>query len=330
LEKLKHKIPWVSDLLTYREFFKLQTTYVIALQKLITKDGRIHPTFLQLGAATGRMSCQNPNLQNIPQESRWSKDIRNAFVSPDGFSLVAIDYSQIELRVLASLARDKNMIQAFEEGKDIHTITAQKIFNKPEHQINKQMRRSAKTLNFGMVYGMGFRALAQQANITNEEAKLFIKKYFEEFSSVKAWQEEVLTQTKKIGRVVSPTGRFRALPQIHSTNEFFASQARREAINMPVQGLAADVLKLAMLRVDTYLNEKKLAEKVHMILTIHDELIFEVDDELLADGTDSKIIKDLQHEMESAFPIDQKTKRTPLLVPIKTEVSIGKRWGELH
>lgn len=330
LEKLKHKIPWIPDLLEYRELFKLQTTYVIALQKLIAKDSRIHPTFLQLGATTGRMSCQNPNLQNIPQESRWSKDIRDAFVAPRGHSLVAIDYSQIELRVLASLAQDKNMIQAFEEGKDIHTITAQKIFNKPEHQITKHMRRDAKTLNFGMVYGMGFRALAQQTSISNDGAKLFIKKYFEEFSAIKRWQEEIITRVKKTGRVVSPTGRFRTLPHINSHNEFFASQARREAINMPTQGLAADILKLAMIRVDAYVRKNNFAQKVRMILTIHDELIFEIDDELIAEGAQSMLIKDLRHEMEQALPIHPATKKTPLLVPLKTEVSIGKRWGELR
>ena len=329
LEKIKNKIPWVSDLLAYRELFKLQTTYVVALQKLVAGDGRIHPTFLQLGAATGRMSCQDPNLQNIPQESRWSPDIRNAFVAPKNYSLVAIDYSQIELRVLASLAQDKNMIEAFQNGEDIHTLTAQKIFGKPAHQITKQMRRSAKTLNFGMVYGMGYRALAQQTRTTLEEAKQFIKKYFEEFSSIKTWHDRVLQEARKTGQAHSATGRVRALPEIHSTNGFFASQAEREAINMPAQGLAADILKLAMIRVDAFLRANKLTEQVHMILTIHDELIFEVSDALLKNGMKSEIIKNLQHEMEFALPINPTTGKTPIIVPIKTEVSIGKRWGEL-
>ena len=329
LEKIKNKIPWVADLLVYREFFKLQTTYVVALQKLVEKDGRIHPTFLQLGAATGRLSCQNPNLQNIPQESRWSQDIRNAFVSPQNYSLVAIDYSQIELRVLASLAQDKNMIQAFQNGEDIHTLTAQKIFGKPAHHITKQMRRSAKTLNFGMVYGMGYRALAQQAGINQEEAKQFINKYFEEFSSIKLWHEHVLRDARKTAKVTSATGRIRLLPEIHSTNGFFSSQAEREAINMPVQGLAADILKLAMIRVNAFLHTNKLNTAVRMILTIHDELIFEIADGLLVGGTQSDIIKNLQHEMESALPINPNTGKTPIIVPIKTEVSIGKKWGEL-
>ena len=320
LEKIKAQIPWVSDLLAYRELFKLQSTYVTAFEKLIATDGRIHPTFLQLGAATGRMSCQNPNLQNIPQESAWSTEIRNMFIAPPDHSLVACDYSQIELRVLASLSQDKNMIEAFRSNKDIHTITAQKIFNVAESEVTKQMRRAAKTLNFGMVYGMGFRALAQQSGLSNDEAKEFIAKYFEEFSAVKKWQENILTEARTTGRVHTATGRFRILDDIHSTNGFFASQAEREATNMPVQGLAADILKLAMIRVDAYIQKKNLTKRVRMILTIHDELIFEVDNELLTNGVDSEIIKNIQHEMESAYTLD---------VPIRTEVSIGKRWGEL-
>ncbi len=322
LEKIKGQIPWVSDLLTYREFFKLQSTYVTSFEKLIASDGRIHPTFLQLGAATGRMSCQNPNLQNIPQESVWSTEIRNMFVAPAGHVFVACDYSQIELRVLASLAHDENMIQAFRDDKDIHTITAQKIFNIPQaSDITKQMRRTAKTLNFGMVYGMGFRALAQQSGLSSDEAKEFIAKYFEEFSAVKKWQENILTEARTTGRVRTATGRFRILDDIHSTNGFFASQAQREATNMPVQGLAADILKLAMIRVDAYIQKNNLAKRVRMILTIHDELIFEIDNELLTDGIDSEIVKNVQHEMESAYTLE---------VPIKTSVSIGKRWGELE
>ncbi|MFA7201754.1 MAG: DNA polymerase [Candidatus Paceibacterota bacterium] len=321
LDKIKEQIPWVSDLLTYREFFKLQSTYVTAFEKLIAPDGRIHPTFLQLGAATGRMSCQNPNLQNIPQESIWSTEIRNMFVAPKGYSLVACDYSQIELRVLASLAQDTNMIQAFHENKDIHTITAQKIFNTTESEVTKQMRRTAKTLNFGMVYGMGFRALAQQSGLSTDEAKEFIAKYFIEFSAVKRWQENILTCARTTGRVTTATGRFRTLTDIHSSNGFFASQAEREAINMPVQGLAADILKLAMIRVSTYIQKNNVQKQVRIILTIHDELIFEIDDELLAHGKESQIIKDIKHEMESAYVLD---------VPIKTEVSVGKRWGELN
>lgn len=320
LEKIKGQIPWVLDLLTYREFFKLQSTYVTAFEKLVAQDGRIHPTFLQLGAATGRMSCQNPNLQNIPQESQWSTEIRNMFIAPHAYSFVACDYSQIELRVLASLAQDENMITAFRKNKDIHAITAQKIYGVSESEVTKQMRRTAKTLNFGMVYGMGFRALAQQSGLSNDEAKEFITKYFAEFSAVKKWQEKILATARATGRITTATGRFRILNDIHSTNGFFASQAEREAINMPVQGLAADILKIAMIRVDAYIKKHNLQKQVHIILTIHDELIFEIDEKILTAGTESKIIKDIQHEMESAYTLD---------VPIRTSVSIGKRWGEL-
>jgi DNA polymerase-1 len=183
------------------------------------------------------------------------------------------------------------------------------------------MRRSAKTLNFGMVYGMGYRALAQQTGLSSDEAKEFIQKYFEEFSAVKKWQEQILKTARTTGKVVTPSGRFRALPDIHSANGFFASQAEREAINMPIQGTAADILKLATIQTEEYIKENNLEKKARLILTIHDELIWEIDDELLTREKESEIIKKLQHKMESAYQLD---------VPIKTEVSIGKRWGELR
>lgn len=318
IEKIKKNYPILETLLKYREFFKLKSTYLIPLEKLIKSDGRIHPTFIQIGAATGRIACQNPNLQNIPQESEWSGAIRDAFEAEREFLLVSCDYSQIELRVLAHLSQDTRLCEAFLSGADIHTRTAAFIFGVSDAGVDKQMRRTAKTLNFGMIYGMGHRAFAQSAGITAPEAKKFIEKYFQEFSLVKTWQEEIVLKATRVGFVQNQNGRIRHLPELFSTNAFFASEARRAAINMPTQSIAADILKRAMIRVDTVL--KKYAGKARLILTIHDELIFEIHHSLIHAGTQSDIIKDICDEMESA---------EKLLVPLVVKTSIGKTWKEL-
>lgn len=318
--KEKNPLPVFDLLLSYRELFKLKTTYVDALSRLVFKDGRIHPTFLQLGAATGRMSCQNPNLQNIPQESVWSAPIRNIFVSHRGYSLVSYDYSQIELRTLASLSGDPDMIRAFNENKDIHSLTASKLFSVPIDRVDSPMRRLAKTLNFGMIYGMGARALAQTAGITQDEAKEFIKKYFSEFSKVKEWQQTVLSIARRDGIVKNIHNRFRTLPFINSPNHYLVAESERVAINMPTQSLAADILKLSMIAVDSYLSSNNLIGRVFMLLSIHDELIFEIDDTLLADPRHSAVLRDIQKIMERCFD---------LLVPLRVDIKIGKRWGEM-
>ncbi len=319
LEKIaaQNPSPLFDDLLSYRELFKLKTTYCDAFARLVAPDGRIHPTFLQLGAATGRMSCQNPNLQNIPQESAWSTRIRNIFVATPGTTLVALDYSQIELRVLAHLSGDPHMTDAFAAGKDIHTITAARVFGVAPDAVTKEMRRLAKTLNFGMIYGMGSRAFAQTARIAPAQAKEFIEKYFSEFSGVKEWQQRVLADARATGVVRTQTGRLRPLPALHSHNEWMASEAERMAMNMPTQGLAADILKLATIKTDAYIEKNHLRDDARLILSIHDELIFEVHSSAL--GTDA-LGAALAREMENAYP---------LLVPLKVETKIGERWGEM-
>lgn len=319
LESIIDKVPFVSDLLAYRELFKLQSTYVQALQ-VIAQNNIVHPTFLQLGAATGRLSCQNPNLQNIPEKSSWSKTIRDSFVSAPGTSLVSCDYSQIELRVLASLSNDEHMKEAFCADKDIHTLTASMVFGVPLESVDKTMRRTAKTLNFGIVYGMGARAFAQQSGLPTAEAKKFIEKYFDEFSSIKKWQETIIRDAKISGRVTNINGRYRAIPALTSSLPYIVSGAEREAINMPIQSVAADILKYAMIHVNTYIQNSPHKDKISMVLTIHDELIFEIDDSLLTDGIHSSCVKDIQNIMESSFKLS---------VPIKTDVAIGKTWGEL-
>jgi DNA polymerase-1 len=313
-------LPVFGALLLYRETFKLKTTYIDAFKELIAPDGRIHPTFLQLGAATGRLSCQNPNLQNIPQESEWSKKIRNVFVAPKNHSLLSFDYSQIELRVLASLTGDEQMIKIFKEGGDIHAATAEKIFGVAKNEVTPQMRRLAKTLNFGMIYGMGYRALSQTAKIPAQQAKDFIKKYFEQFPTVKDWEKQILVQARKTGIAKNINGRFRDVSQINSIDQRLSSEAERATKNMSSQSLAADILKLAMIKTEEYI-QKNHFKSIKMIISIHDELIFEVEDELLEKEKDSPTVKDIKSIMEKAFE---------LRVPLRVDAKIGKRWGEMR
>lgn len=317
--KEKNPLPVFNTLLEYRELFKLKTTYTDAFKKLIASDGRIHPTFLQLGAATGRLSCQNPNLQNIPAESEWAPRIRNIFISPKNHTLVSFDYSQIELRVLASLTGDKNMMEAFRRGEDIHAATAEKIFKVSKEKVTPQMRRLAKTLNFGIMYGMGFRAFSQNAGIPPDQAKEFIKRYFEEFSAVKEWEKKVLDQARKDGIAKNINGRFRDVHQINSTDQRFSSEAERAAKNMPSQSLAADILKLAMIKTEDYIR-KNFSSEIKMILSIHDELIFEIDDSLLEKEKDGPVVREIKKIMDSAFRLE---------VPVKVDCKMGKRWGDM-
>jgi len=322
IEKIKEKnpLPIFDKLLEYRELFKIKTTYLDAFKRLVFKDERIHPTFLQLGASTGRLSCQNPNLQNIPQESEWSKEIRNIFIPEKNNFFVSFDYSQIELRVIAFLTQDKNMVNTFKTGGDIHTMTASKIFGVSINDVNQKMRRTAKTLNFGMMYGMGYRALAQSAKISQDEAKDFIKRYFEEFSSVKDWQQNILEEARKTGISKNINGRQRDVSSIHSPNPFLSSGAEREAINMPSQSLAADILKLAMKEVDFYIKKNKKEDIIKMLLTIHDELVFEVDKNEIENNKDSQTITDIKNIMESVYALG---------FPLVVDCKIGKRWGEM-
>jgi len=321
LEKISDKFPIVKHILTYREYFKLKTTYIDAFEKLTQKNGKIHPTFLQLGAATGRLSCQNPNLQNIPQESVWAKPLRDVFVPSPGYTFVSFDYSQIELRVLASLSGDNTLMRAFKNGEDIHSLTAHTIFSVPLERVTTQQRRLAKTLNFGVIYGMGPRAFSQQSGLSVDEAKAFIKKYFEGFSAVKKWQELILKEARTSLETRNKNGRFRSIPGIHSSNPRFVAEAERIALNMPLQGLAADILKKAMRTTFDYLVKKAPGGAVRMLLSIHDELLFEIRDELLAEGKESRVVSDITELMESAYPLN---------VPLTTSVTMGKRWGEMN
>ncbi len=316
LEALKNEHKIIGLILEYREIFKLQSTYIKPFQELIRKDGKIHTTYLQTGTVTGRLSSENPNMQNIPGGTELSDKFKSCFEAEKGFEFLALDYSQIELRVLASLAEDQKMIDAFKKDLDIHKMTAAQVNNVPIERVTPEMRSFAKTLNFGVVYGMGFVAFAKTSGLSAADAKKFIAEYFSDFKEIKKWQDRVKDEARKNCFVSNLNGRRRWLLNIVSTSQFLASQAEREAINMPVQSLAADILKIAMVKVYEYLSEKKwLGFKVKPLLTIHDELLFEVKSDII-----KKAKADISEIMESAFRLS---------VPLKVSVETGKNWGEM-
>lgn len=314
LEKLEDEhaiIPLISE---YREISKLQSTYVEALPKLVGKDHRVHTTFNQTVASTGRLSSTDPNLQNIPIRTELGNEIRKAFVAGKGKRLVAADFSQIELRLMAVIAKDEPFIRAFNDGADIHTRTASEIWEVPEDKVTPEQRRNAKAINFGLLYGMGPRALARSTNMSFEEAQKFIEKYFQIHHAVRAYMDAMKAQAHTLGYVETPYGRRRSFPEISSGVPPLVAQAERMAINMPIQGAEADIVKMAMLAVDGWL--KKSSWPAHMLLQVHDELVVEVD----ADAAD-KVAKGLKEIMETVVH---------LAVPLAVNVEIGKNWGEME
>ncbi|KKU14631.1 MAG: polymerase protein [Parcubacteria group bacterium GW2011_GWB1_45_9] len=316
LETLKEAHPIISLILKYREFFKLRSTYIEPLIRLVGDDGRIRTTYVQTGTATGRLSSQEPNLQNIPIGSEWAVKLRNAFVADNGFSFVSFDYSQIELRILASLSGDERMLEVFKRGEDIHTATAAGIFNVPPEKVTAEMRRAAKTLNFGIIYGMGAVSFSETSGLSREDARRFIDEYFEKFPAVKNWQEKVKEEARTFGFVKNPNGRRRWLFGAVSANRGVAAEGERIAINMPVQSLDADIMKLAMIKLYKELGLRKWRdESVRMLLTIHDELLFEISDDIIKEAI--PLIRDI---MESIYKFS---------VPLKVDVAVGKRWGEM-
>ncbi|MEK7117564.1 MAG: DNA polymerase [Patescibacteria group bacterium] len=312
--KGEHKI--IDLILEYREDFKILSTYAKPLQGLLGSDGRIHTEFIQTGTATGRLSSQSPNLQNIPQESIWAKDLRTAFEAPKGFSFLAFDYSQLELRIFAAVAGDPKMTEAFKKGQDIHSLTASKILGIPLDRVTRDDRRLAKTLNFGLVYGMGVSAFSKSSGLKRTQAQDFINTYFREFSKIREWQEETKQEARRLGYVKTLTGRRRYLLGINSLAPYVVAEAERSAINQPLQGLGADIIKMAMIEVDKKIKEKGWESgKLKMILSIHDELLFEVRDDMIQEA--SEAVKEI---MEGVFKLG---------VPLKVDISSGKDWGNL-
>lgn len=313
LEKLKDDHPIIKIILEYRGLTKLQSTYLEALPKLISEfDGRVHTSYNQTITSTGRLSSSDPNLQNIPVRTGIGAEIRKAFIAEKGKKLLIFDYSQIELRVVASVAGDKRMLEAFNSGRDIHTETAVAIFDIPETEITKDHRRIAKIVNFGIIYGISSYGLAQSIEKTSAEAGKFIEEYFKEYPSIKKYMEDTVSFAEKEGYVETLLGRRRYIPDIQSGVAQIKRSAERMAINMPIQGTAADIMKLAMIEIDKEILQKD--SDVKMILQVHDELVFEMDESKI-----KKYESKIKEIMESVFKL-----KCPLIVEGKE----AENWGE--
>lgn len=313
LEKLKnyHELP--ALILQYRNIAKLKSTYVDKLAALRDpQSGRVHTSYNQCGTATGRLSSSNPNLQNIPIRTEEGRRIRSAFVAESGWQLLAGDYSQVDLRVMAHYSQDPSLIAAFKRGDDIHQQTASQIFSVASELVTAEMRRAAKTINFGIVYGMSSYGLANQLDVSRKEAQSFIDRYFAHFSGIKDFMEKVVAEAREKGFVTTLTGRRRSVPEINSSNRTKREFAERIAINTPIQGTAADIMKKAMLQVDGEL--RKSAFQAKMILQIHDELVLEV-----PDGELTAVARLLQESMENAVVLD-----VPLTVHLDSGQNLGK------
>lgn len=314
LDKLKGKHEIIDHILKYREYEKLRNTYVDALPELIRKDtGRIHTSFNQTITATGRLSSTNPNLQNIPIRTEIGREIRKAFIAEEGYQLLSLDYSQIELRVVAHVAKDKKMLDAFHADEDIHRATAATIFNIPPYKVDYDKRRFAKIVNFGMIYGMSPFGLSQSLGVDHEKAEEIIDAYFNRYSGVRQYMIDIEKQGYKKGYVQTLLGRKRFIPELKSKNWQLRQAGRRMAINMPIQGTQADIIKMAMITIFKKINT--MPETARMILQVHDELVFEVKKDKV-----EKIARMCKREMEHAYK---------LLIPLKVDVYSGQNWGEM-
>lgn len=318
LEKLSGKHPIIEAILDYRKLEKLRSTYLEPLPRLADSDSRIHTTFNQTATATGRLSSSNPNLQNIPVRGAFGGRMRACFTAPPGKLLVGADYSQIELRVLAHLSGDPTLLDAFRNNEDIHSRTAGLLFDVPLDQVTGDMRRSAKTINFGLIYGMGAQKLGQDLHIGMKEAKAFIDRYFERLSKLKEFYDAIENEARENGFVSTMSGRRRFTPDILSQNNQLRSQARRQAINARIQGSAADIIKIAMLEVE---NDPELHDRqARLLLQIHDELLLEA-----PEAEAEAVGKRLALLMSSVKPGGEE-----LSVPLLAEWGVGKNWSETH
>lgn len=315
LEKLRSKHPIVGKILDYRGIKKLLSTYIDALPQMVNpKTGKIHTSYNQAIAATGRLSSTNPNLQNIPVRDEQGREIRKAFVPEEGEIFMSVDYSQIELRIMAHLSSDENMIEAFNNGYDVHAATASKIFKVPIEEVTPDMRRKAKTANFGIIYGISTFGLADRLNIPRAEAKELIDGYFATYPAVKKYMDETIQKAKEKGYVETIYGRKRFLPDINSQNSVVRGYAERNAINAPIQGSAADIIKLAMIHIQQRIDHEKL--KTKMTMQVHDELNFSVPEDEL-----EKVKTLVVNEMEQVIR---------LKVPLIADCGTGRNWLEAH
>lgn len=315
LTELANVHPLPAKILEYRQFQKLLSTYVDILPTLVDTESRLHTTFRQTIAATGRLSSSDPNLQNIPIRTDLGRKIRKAFIAKEGYKLLSADYSQIELRMLAHFSEDPALIEAFNESDtDVHSKTAALIFSKTAEEVTPQERRIAKTVNFGVIYGMGPFKLSQDLKITRKEATGFIERYFETYSKVDSFMKGLEATAKDTGFLKTILGRKRYFPELQSGNRVLYEAAKREAINFPIQGSAADLIKIAMLKISAEFKKRNLSSK--MVLQIHDELLIELKEEESVEVT--KIVVD---EMQNVLK---------LKVPLKVEAGIGENWLDAH
>lgn len=309
----EHEVPRL--VLDYRQLTKLKSTYVDALPALIRAgSGRVHTTFGQTGTATGRLSSTNPNLQNIPIRTELGREIRAAFIAEPGYVLLAADYSQIELRLLAHFSEDKLLVETFRRGDDIHTLTASQVFGVPPLMVTSEHRRAAKVVNFGIVYGLSAFGLSQQLGIEPGEARKFIDAYFEKYAGVRAFIDATLAQARRDNKVKTLFGRVRPIPDINSKNTNLRGFAERTAVNTPLQGTAADLIKIAMIRIDEEIRKRAL--KSRMTLQVHDELVFEV-----PEGELDEMKATVRQHMEAAHE---------LAVPLRVEMGVGLNWRDLE
>jgi len=312
LKKIRDTHPIIVYILKFRELSKIYSTYIEALPELINKEtGRLHTSFNQAVTATGRLSSSDPNLQNIPTRTKTGREIRRAFIAERGYKLVSFDYSQVELRIVAALAQDEKMIEAFKKGEDIHLRTASEIFNSSHRNITGSLRRVAKTINFGILYGMSSYGVSQALGVSREQAQDFINNYFQHFPKIRDYIKKTINFARKHSYVETLLGRRRYLPEINSALTTLRRAAERMAINMPVQGSAADIMKIAMI------NISKISDsEAKMLLQVHDELLFEIREEKI-----KKVVPKIKQIMKEAYKLS---------VPLEVDVSVGKNWKEME
>ncbi len=320
LEKLKEEHPIAGLVLEYRELSKLLGTYIDTMPTQVDKNNRLHSDFLQAGSATGRMASQNPNLQNIPNKTELGREIRKSFITEKGWKLVSFDYSQMELRIAAFLSGDKKLIEIFKKGLDVHTAVASEVFGVQGGEVTKTMRIKAKVINFGVMYGMGVTALQKNIGTGREEAQQFLDGYFNKFYGLAEYLEKVKRETEQKGYTETFFGRRRYFPDIHSKLQFLKAAAERMAINAPIQGTGADIIKLAMIEIDKFLEKRNLKNEARLLLQVHDELVYEIKDNL---------VKSLAPEIKNIMEEVIEPKKIFGIV-CEADASFGDNWAEME
>ncbi|GJQ34349.1 MAG: hypothetical protein JETCAE01_03590 [Anaerolineaceae bacterium] len=315
LDSMRGQHQVMDFILEHRELSKLKSTYVDALPAAINPNtGRVHTSYSQIGAVTGRLSSNNPNLQNIPIRTETGRRVRNGFIADKGNLLLSVDYSQIELRIVAHMAQDEAMLAAFRAGEDIHATTAAAVYDIPLENVGKDMRRHAKAINFGLIYGMSAFGLTRSTDLTLAEAEEFVKAYFRKFPGIKKYLDGIRRQATEIGYVETLLGRRRYFPVLQTrTNVQIKNREEREAINAPIQGTAADIMKIAMIKIPPALKQSGLSAK--MLLQVHDELVLEVPKNEISETADV-----VRETMANAYPMS---------IPLETEARAGLNWGEM-